>query len=51
MINTSFLSFALILFAVIADISAAMTDPTRASSFSSQVHNALGAEENEKPGE
>jgi len=51
LINTSFLSFALILFAVIADISAAMTDPTRASSFSSQVHNALGAEENEKPGE
>ena len=51
MINTRFLSFALILFAVIAAISAAMTGPTRASSFSPQVHNALGAEENEKPGE
>jgi len=51
LINTRFLSFALLLFAFIAAISAAMTDPTRASSFSPQAHNALGAEEKEKPGE
>jgi len=52
LINTRFvLSFALLLFAVIAAISAAMTDPTRASSFSPQVHNALGPEESENPGD
>src|SRR5258706_3741889 len=49
-INTRYLSFLLLLFTVIAAISAATTDPTRASSFSPQVHNALGAEEKEKPG-
>ena len=51
MISTRYLSFALLLFAVIAAISAAMTGPTRASSFSPLVHNALRAEENEKPAE
>ena len=51
MVNTRNLSFVLLLFVVIAAISAAMTGPTRASSFSPRVHNALRSEENEKPGE
>ncbi len=51
MINTRYLSFALLLVVVIAAISAAMTGPTRASSFSPRVHNALRSEEIEKPGE
>ena len=51
MINSRYLSFVLLLFVVIAAISAAMTGPTRASTFSPQVHNALRAEEKEKPAE
>ena len=51
MINTRCLCLALLLFAVISTISGAMTGLTQGSSFSLQVYNALGAEENEKPGE
>ncbi len=51
MINPRYLSFALFLFVAISTISGAMTGLTRASSFSPQVHNALGAEEKAKPAE
>jgi ketosteroid isomerase-like protein len=51
MIITRHLSLALFLFLVVSAISGAMTALTRASSFSQQVHSAVRAEENEKPGE
>ena len=50
MINTS-LRLGLLLFMVILAISGTTTGQTRASSFSSQVHNAVKGEENEQPGE
>ena len=50
MINTSF-RLAFLLFVVILAISETMTDQTTALSFSTQVHNAVRGEENEKQGE
>jgi ketosteroid isomerase-like protein len=51
MINTRYLRLFLLLFVVISARSGAMTGLTRASSFSLQVHNAVRAQENEKPGD